>query len=73
MMDSYNKAVRAQLEAYKLDPENARAVLMKAFFSLLDTGTIDEELLEKSISIAPESFDVLYGVGSAYRLSLIHI
>ncbi len=67
MMDSYNKAVRAQLEAYKLDPENARAVLMKAFFSLLDTGTIDEELLEKAISIAPESFDVLYGVGSAYR------
>ena len=68
-MDAYNKAVRAQFQAYKLDPENARAIYMKALFSLLNTGTIDEELLEKAISIAPESFDVLYGVGTAYRLA----
>ena len=68
-MDAYNKAVRAQFQAYKLDPENARAIYMKALFSLLNTGTIDEELLEKAISIAPESFDVLYGVGTAYRFA----
>ena len=67
MMDGYNKALRAQLQAYKLDPENARAIVMKAFFDVLNTGTIDEELLERAISIAPESFDVLYGVGTAYR------
>ena len=68
-MDAYNKAVRAQFQAYKLDPENARAIAMKGLFSLLNTGTIDEKLLEKAISIAPESFDVLYGVGTAYRLA----
>ena len=68
-MDAYNKAVRAQFQAYKLDPENARAIYMKALFGLLNTGTIDEELVEKAISIAPESFDVLYGVGTAYRLA----
>ena len=68
-MDAYNKAVRAQFQAYKLDPENARAIYMKALFGLLNTGTIDEKLLEKAISIAPESFDVLYGVGTAYRFA----
>lgn len=68
-MDAYNKAVRAQFQAYKLDPENARAIYMKALFGLLNTGTIDEELVEKAISIAPESFDVLYGVGTAYRFA----
>ena len=68
-MDAYNKAVRAQFQAYKLDPENARAIDMKALFGLLNTGTIDEELVEKAISIAPESFDVLYGVGTAYRFA----
>ncbi len=69
MMDAFNKAVRAQFQAYKLDPENARAIYMKALFGLLNTGTIDEKLLEKAISIAPESFDVLYGVGTAYRFA----
>ena len=69
MMDVYNKAVRAQFQAYKLDPENARAISMKAIFTLLNTGIIDEKLLEKAISIAPESFDVLYGVGNAYRFA----
>tara|TARA_X000000950_G_C13874208_1_gene644169 strand:+ start:210 stop:2108 length:1899 start_codon:yes stop_codon:yes gene_type:complete len=69
MMDVYNKAVRAQFQAYKLDPENARAIAMKAIFTLLNTGIIDEKLLEKAISIAPESFDVLYGVGNAYRFA----
>jgi TolB-like protein len=68
-MDAYNKAVRAQFQAYKLDPENARAIHMKALFSLLNTGTLDEGLVEKAISIAPESFDVLYGVGTAYRFA----
>ena len=29
----------------------------------------NEKLLEEAISIAPESFDVLYGVGTAYRLA----
>ena len=69
MMDAFNKAVRAQFQAYKLDPKNARAIYMKALFGLLNTGTIDEKLLEKAISIAPESFDVLYGVGTAYRFA----
>ncbi len=69
MMDAFNKAVRAQFQAYKLDPENARAIYMKALFGLLNKGTIDEKLLEKAISIAPESFDVLYGVGTAYRFA----
>ncbi len=74
MMDAYNKAVRAQYQAYKLDPENARAIYMKAIFGILNTGilntgSVGEALLEKAISIAPESFDVLYGVGTAYRLA----
>ena len=69
MMDAYNKAVRAQFQAYKLDPENARAIYMKALFGIFNSGTLDEKLLEKAISIAPESFDVLYGVGTAYRFA----
>ena len=67
MMDVYNKSVRATYQANKLDPENARALYMKAFYSFLNTGRIDDELLEKAVSIAPESFDVLMGVGAAYR------
>jgi len=69
MMDGYNKAVRAQFQAYKLDPENARAIYMKAIFGLLSSSRMDDKLLEKAISIAPESFDVLYGVGTAYRFA----
>ena len=68
MMDAYNKAVRAQYQAYTLDPENARAIYMRAIFGFLNSGILDEELLEKAVSIAPESFDVLSGVGTAYRL-----
>ena len=68
MMDAYNKAVRAQFQAYKLDPENARALYMKAIVGMTTSGILDEELLEKAVSIAPEGFDVLAGVGTAYRL-----
>ena len=68
MMDAYNKAVRAHFQAYKLDPENARAIYMKAIFGMTTSGILDEELLEKAVSIAPEGFDVLAGVGTAYRL-----
>ena len=67
MIDVYNKSVRATYQANNLDPENARALYIKAFYSFLNTGRIDDELLEKAVSIAPESFDVLSGVGSAYR------
>ena len=47
---------------------------MKAIFGILNTGilntgSVGEALLEKAISIAPESFDVLYGVGTAYRFA----
>ena len=41
--------------------------IIAAFYSFLNTGRIDDELLEKAVSIAPESFDVLMGVGAAYR------
>ncbi len=68
MMDAYNKAVRAQFQAYKLDPENARAICMRAIIGMATSGILDEELLEKAVSIAPEGFDVLVGVGTAYRL-----
>ena len=68
MMDAFNKAVRAQFQAYKLDPENARALYMKAIVGMTTSGILDEELLEKAVSIAPEGFDVLAGVGTAYRL-----
>ena len=68
MMDAYNKAVRAQIKAYELDPENARAILLRAIFSSLSSFNVDDELLEKAVSIAPESLDVLMGVGTAYRL-----
>ncbi len=68
MMDAYNKAVRAQFQAYKLDPENARAISMRAIIGFTTSGILDEELLEKAVSIAPESFDVLANVGTAYRL-----
>ena len=67
MMDVYNKSVRATYQANKLDPENARAIYIKAFYGFLNTGRLDDELLEKAVSIAPESFDVLNGVGLAYR------
>lgn len=68
MMDAYNKAERAQIKAYELDPENARAILLRAIFSSLSSFNVDDELLEKAVSIAPESLDVLMGVGTAYRL-----
>ena len=68
MMDAYNKAERAQIKAYELDPENARAILLRAIFSSLSSFNVDDELLEKAVSIAPESLDVLLGVGTAYRL-----
>ena len=59
---------RAQIKAYELDPENARAILLRAIFSSLSSFNVDDELLEKAVSIAPESLDVLMGVGTAYRL-----
>ena len=68
MMDAYNKAERAQIKAYELNPENARAILLRAIFSSLSSFNVDDELLEKAVSIAPESLDVLMGVGTAYRL-----
>ncbi len=68
MMDAYNKAERAQIKAYELDPENARAILLRAIFTSLSSFNVDDELLEKAVSIAPESLDVLMGVGTAYRL-----
>ena len=68
MMDAYNKAEAAQIKAYELDPENARAILLRAIFSSLSSFNVDDELLEKAVSIAPESLDVLMGVGTAYRL-----
>ncbi len=73
MMDAYNKAVRAQFQAYKLDPQNSRAIYMRAIFGFMNSGRMNDELLEKAISIAPESFDVLYGVGTAYRLGKKHL
>ena len=68
MMDAYNKAEAAQIKAYELDPENARAILLRGIFSSLSSFNVDDELLEKAVSIAPESLDVLMGVGTAYRL-----
>ena len=66
-MKIFNEAWNAQIKALEIDPENARALYLKAFMDKIYTGVMKKDLLEKAIDIAPESFDVLWGVANAYR------
>ena len=68
-MGVFNEAMRAQIKALKIDPENARALYLKAFMGKILSGTMQKGLLEKAVEIAPESADVLAGVATAYRFN----
>ena len=69
VMGVFNEAMRAQIKALKIDPENARALYLKAFMGKILSGTMPKDPLKRAVEIAPESADVLAGVANAYRFN----